>query len=85
MSSNDLEVATFDDHTAAEDAVKALRSGFDMKRISIIGCDYETEERVVGYFNAGDPAKFFGKLGAFWGGLEGILFTAFKADTFLVS
>lgn len=29
---------------------------------------------MVGYFNAGDRAKFFGKLGAFWGGLAGILF-----------
>lgn len=45
-----------------------------MKRISILGKDYETEEHVVGYFNAGDRAKFFGKLGAFWGGLAGMLF-----------
>jgi hypothetical protein len=29
---------------------------------------------VIGYFNAGDRAKFFGKFGAFWGGVAGILF-----------
>ena len=45
-----------------------------MKAISILGKDYHTEEHVVGYFNAGDRAKFFGKLGAFWGGLAGVLF-----------
>ncbi len=45
-----------------------------MKTISILGRDYHTEEHVLGYLNAGDRAKFFGKLGAFWGGLAGILF-----------
>jgi hypothetical protein len=29
---------------------------------------------VLGYFNVADRARFFGKLGAFWGGLAGILF-----------
>jgi len=77
MTLNDLAVATFDDHTAAEDAVKALhRSGFDMKHISIIGKDYTTEEQVVGFFNAGDRARFFGKYGAFWGAMFGMLFGA---------
>ena len=77
MSSEDLAVATYDTHVEAEDGVKALqRSGFDMKRISIIGKDYSTEEQVVGFFNAGDRAKFFGKYGALWGGLFGILFGA---------
>jgi len=71
----DIAVAVYDSHTQAESAVKALqRAGFDMKKISILGKDYETEEHVVGYFNAGDRAKFFGKLGAFWGGLAGMLF-----------
>ena len=77
MSPNELAVATYDTHVVAENAVKALqRSGFDMKRISIIGKDYSTEEHVVGFFNAGDRAKFFGKFGAFWGGLFGVLFGA---------
>lgn len=71
----DIAVAVYDTHTRAETAVKALqRAGFDMKKISIIGRDYETEEHVVGFLNAGDRAKVFGKLGAFWGGLMGMLF-----------
>ncbi len=71
----DIAVAVYDLHTQAETAVKSLqRAGFDMKKISIIGKDYETEQHVVGFLNAGDRAKVFGKLGAFWGGLMGVLF-----------
>jgi len=39
-----------------------------------VGKDYHAEENVVGYYNAGDRMKFWGKLGAFWGGLWGLLF-----------
>ena len=75
MSKTDFAVAVYDNHGQAETAVKDLaKAGFDMKTISILGRDYHTEEHVVGYLNAGDRAKFFGKLGAFWGGLAGILF-----------
>ncbi len=71
----DIAVAVYDNHIQAESAVKKLqRAGFDLKSISILGKDYQTEEHVVGYFNAGDRAKFFGKLGAFWGGMAGMLF-----------
>jgi uncharacterized membrane protein len=77
MNRTDIAVAIYDSHTRAEEAVRTLaRAGFDLKRISIIGKDYHTEEHVVGYFNAGDRAKFFGKLGAFWGGMAGMLFGA---------
>ncbi|WP_128002574.1 general stress protein [Piscinibacter defluvii] len=75
MSKADIAVAVYDSHTQAEEAVhKLAKAGFDMKTISILGKDYHTEENVVGYFNAGDRARFFGKLGAFWGGLAGVLF-----------
>ena len=74
MQKTDIAVAVYDSHEKAEAAVRELaRAGFDMKSISIVGKDYHTEDQVVGYFNAGDRAKFFGKLGAFWGGLAGIL------------
>jgi len=70
-----IAVAVYDTHVRAEEAVKALQHvGFDMKKISIVGRDYHSEEHVLGYFNAGDRMKFFGKLGAFWGGLAGVLF-----------
>ena len=75
LNKTDIAVAIFDTHTRAEAAVKALqRASFDMKKLSIIGRDYHTEEHVVGFLNAGDRAKYFGKFGAFWGGLMGILF-----------
>ena len=75
MNKTDIAVAVYDSHGLAEDAVhKLAKAGFDMKTISIIGKDYHTEEHVVGYFNTGDRVRYFGKLGAFWGGMAGILF-----------
>jgi uncharacterized membrane protein len=68
-------VAVYDNHHAAEEAVRKLASsGFDMKTLSIVGRDYATEEGVVGYYNAGDRTLAWGKRGAFWGGLWGMLF-----------
>jgi len=72
---NTAVVGIYSSHTAAEASVKALqRSGFDMTKLSIVGKDYHTEEHVVGYYNTGDRVKVWGKLGAFWGGLWGLLF-----------
>jgi hypothetical protein len=68
-------VAIYNSHTEAEEAVKELeKSGFDMKKLSIIGKDYHAEEHVVGYYNTGERVKYWGKLGAFWGGFWGLLF-----------
>jgi hypothetical protein len=70
-------VAVFGASKDAEQAVKELqRAGYDMKKLSIVGKDYHTEEHVVGYYNAGDRMKYWGKFGAFWGGLWGLLFGA---------
>ena len=75
MNHEDIAIGVYPTHQEAEDAVKSLqRSGFAMRKLSIIGKDYHSEENVVGYFNAGERAKFFGKFGAFWGSLAGILF-----------
>lgn len=68
-------VGVFSTHLEAEAAVKELqKSGFDMKKLSILGKDYRTEEHAVGYYNTGDRVKVWGKLGAFWGGMMGFLF-----------
>jgi uncharacterized membrane protein len=68
-------VAVFDKHEDAEAAIRALqRGGFDMKKLSIVGRDYHTEEHAVGFYNAGDHVKYWGKRGAFWGMVFGILF-----------
>jgi uncharacterized membrane protein len=70
-------VAIYETHTQADEAVKELqRSGFDMKKMSIVGKDYHTDEHVVGYYNTGDRMQYWGKQGAFWGGLWGMLFGA---------
>src|SRR5271165_3147144 len=75
MTKNCSTVAVYPSHTAAEAAIKELQqSGFDMKKLSIVGRDYHTDEHVVGYYNAGDRMKVWGKTGAFWGGLWGLLF-----------
>jgi uncharacterized membrane protein len=68
MSGTNAVVAIYDSHTQAEEAVKEIqKSGFDMKKLSIVGRDY---------YNTGDRMKHWGKLGAFWGGLWGMLFGA---------
>ncbi len=75
MSDKNSVVAVFASHDKAEDAVRELqKSGFDMKKLSIVGKDYHTEEHVVGYYNTGDRMMYWGKLGAFWGGFWGLLF-----------
>lgn len=75
MSDKNAAVAIFETHELAETAVKELqRSGFNMKILSIIGKDYHTEDHIVGYYNKGDRMLAWGKTGAFWGGLWGMLF-----------
>ena len=77
MSDTSAVIAIYDTHSTADNAVKELqRSGFDMKKLSVIGKDYQTDEQVVGFYNAGDRMKYWGKLGAFWGGLFGLLLGA---------
>ena len=71
----DSVVATYATHEQAEQAVKELQqAGIDMKSLSIAGRNTHTDEHVVGYYNAGDRMKYWGKVGAFWGGFWGLLF-----------
>jgi len=68
-------VAVYNTHSEAEDAVKQLQlGGFNMKKLSIVGKGYQTDEQVVGFYNVGDRMKYWGGLGALWGGLFGFLF-----------
>ena len=72
---HDAVVAVFSQHTDADAAVRKLAgSGFDMTHFSIVGKGYHTEEKVVGFYNMGDRMKFWGKNGAFWGGLWSLFF-----------
>jgi hypothetical protein len=72
-----VTVAVFRNHAEAEGAVKQLQqAGFDMKNLSIVGKDYEMREDVVGYYTTGDRIARWGAVGAFWGGIWGLLLGA---------
>jgi uncharacterized membrane protein len=75
MTEQNAVVAIYDTHVGAEEAVKELqRAGIDMRTLSIIGKDTHTDEHAVGYYNTGDRMKYWGKIGACWGGFWGLLF-----------
>jgi len=75
MAINNSVVAVYRTHTEADQAVKELqRGGVDMHKLSIVGKGYHTDEHAVGYYNTGDRMKYWGKVGAFWGGFWGLLF-----------
>ena len=67
-------VATFGEHSGAENAIRELKKeGFDPKRFSIVGLEFQSEDNVVGFYTTGDRMKYWGKTGAFWDGLWGLL------------
>jgi uncharacterized membrane protein len=75
MSIENSVVAVYPTHAEANEAVKELqRGGVDMHKLSIVGKGYHTDEQVIGYYNTGDRMKYWGKMGAFWGGFWGLLF-----------
>ena len=70
-----MVVAVYETHAQAETAVRTLeKSGIDMKKLSIVGKDFQTAENVTGYYNTGDRMMAWGKTGATWGGIWGLLF-----------
>ncbi len=88
MAENDVKdlggsaaVAIYDTHELADNAVKELQqAGFDMKKLSIIGKGYHSEEQPVGYYTTEKKMKVWGGIGAtwgaIWGGFWGLLFGA---------
>ena len=75
MTTSNVAIGVFVDHTAAEAAIKKLTdAGFDIKSLSLVGKGYHTDEKVIGFYNTGDRVKFWGSRGAFWGGLWGLFF-----------
>ena len=75
MNANNSIVAVFAHHSDAETAVRKLaHDGFDMQHFSIVGRGYHSEEKVIGFYNADDRIKFWGKNGAIWGGLWSLFF-----------
>jgi hypothetical protein len=75
MSVTNSVVAIYNTHEQAEGAIKELQvAGVDMHSISLVSRGAHTDEHVIGYYNAGDRMKYWGKVGAFWGGFWGLLF-----------
>ena len=73
MLQNESVIAVFSDHQEADAAVKKLaHGGVAIENLSVIGKGYHSEEKVVGFYHAGDRIKFWGKRGAFWGSLWGM-------------
>ena len=74
MTNTNSSFYIFDTHTSAEVAIRTLgRSGFDMKKLSLVGKGYHSEEKPMGFYTAGDRIKAWGGTGAFWGGIWGLL------------
>ena len=67
-------IGVFDTHDQAEQAIKALEAGgFPMRRLSIVGKGYQTEEKPTGFYTTGDRVKTWGGVGLLWGSLWGLL------------
>jgi hypothetical protein len=74
MAENNSVVPLYVPHAEAKATITDLkRSGFAMNRLSIVGKDFHTKDRVVGYHNGGERMKAWLELGNFWGGLSGLL------------
>jgi len=74
MIYTDAPCYLFNNHQDAENAIQLLsRSGFDVKKLSLVGKGYHTEEHPLGFYTAGDRIKTWGGTGAFWGGIWGML------------
>ena len=74
MSHPDSAYFVFGTHAAAEDAIRTLgQSGFDMKKLSLVGKGCHSEEKPMGFYTTGDRIKAWGGTGAFWGGIWGLL------------
>lgn len=74
MSKNYSAAYIFNTHLEAEEAIKSLnKSGFNIKKLSVVGKGYHSEEHPLGFYTAGDRILTWGGTGAFWGGLWGLL------------
>jgi len=69
-------VYVYKTHIEAENALRTLSlAGIDMKHLSVVGRGYHTEEHPLGFYTKGDRIRTWGRYGAFWGAIWGLLFT----------
>jgi hypothetical protein len=75
MSDKNSVASIFANQDQAEAAIKTLKAGgINLKRMSLVGRGFHSEQHVVGYNTAGNRMKVWGGAGAFWGGMWGLLF-----------
>ena len=68
-------VAIYDSHAGAEAAIITLQhAGLDMKHLSIVGKDLQTEEHALSFYTSSDRMKYWAGRGVFWGSICGMLF-----------
>jgi hypothetical protein len=74
MDGNNIPFYAFDTHVEAEQAIRRLSAGgFDMTKLSLVGKGYHSEEHPIGFYSMGDRVRAWGGIGAFWGGIWGLL------------
>jgi hypothetical protein len=67
-------LAVYPDHASAEDTVRRLqKAGVAMENLSIIGKDFQAVEQPVGFVTTGTVAGGGAKVGAWTGGIFGLL------------
>lgn len=68
-------VHVYENHMDAENAIRSLgHAGIDMRHLSLIGKGYHSEEHPIGFYTKGEKIRSWGKIGAFWGAIWGLLF-----------
>src|SRR5579864_3113896 len=67
-------LAVYPDHASAEDAVRRpQKEGIPMQNLSIIGKDFQAVEHPLGFVTTGSVAGEGAKVGAWTGGIFGLL------------
>ena len=76
MDTIDSALYVFNTHAEAEGAIRSLgKSGFPLKKLSLVGKGYHSEEHPIGFYTVGDRVRAWGGTGAFWGAIWGLLIT----------
>jgi hypothetical protein len=74
-SANTHCVAVFEHPRETESAIRELQgAGFDMKKLSVVGSEHHADEHAISLIKTRDDVSHWGKEGAFWGGVFGVLF-----------
>ncbi|MDO8412777.1 MAG: hypothetical protein Q7S51_03185 [Gallionellaceae bacterium] len=71
---HDTLIAAFSEYQQADAVVeKIIEGGFNLKNFSLVGKGYPSRGQLIHFYKAVDRIKFWGKKGAFAGGLAGFL------------